>query len=343
MLHRALRRQAEVSTISFTRQYPAWLYPGGSDLDPGYLGYHEEGVQYLLDSLNPRTWAKTARIAVLHGAQAVVIPWWTSYWTLCFRDLALRLRKAGIRPVFFCHNAIEHDDHSWKRYATRWALSTSRDFIVHTNQDAEDLRRLFPRARILVHPHPIYDQFPAVSDPPAPRGELDLLFFGFVRPYKGLDDLLRALAVIRGCDFRFTIAGEFWGGLKTTIRLIRDLGLREQVELRPWYHSETEAALLFARADAVVLPYRSATGSGIIPLAYHYGKPVIATRVGGLSEVVREGRTGFLIHPGCDDEFIQLVNRLNRVKLAAMRPEVEAFSRTLGWESLAATVIAACT
>jgi len=338
MLHRALPALTEHLTISFTRQYPALIFPGESDRDPAYTGYREPGVEYLIDSLNPLTWRRAVRRVLDFRADIVVLPWWTVYWAVCFGYLSRALRRKGLSVVFFCHNVVEHEAAGWKSRLTRWVLGHGSRFVVHTYEDAANLRHLLPDAEVRVHAHPIYDHFPLPKKVWPKRGALELLFFGFVRPYKGLDLLIEAMAQT-ACDVYLTIAGEFWEGKSQVRERIQILGLADRVELRPWYHTDEEAAELFGRCDVVVLPYRSATGSGVIPIAYHYNKPVIASRVGGLADVVHHGETGILIESENVKALADAINNLTRTEAEAMVPAIKTIKRSMTWHSLAATCL----
>lgn len=338
MLHRALREFVEHLTISFSRQYPTLIFPGESDRDPAYEGYEESGVEYIIDSLNPLTWRKAVRRILTFNADVVVLPWWTAYWAFCFRYLAAAVRRKGVTIVFFCHNVAEHEAAAWKSRLTKWVLAKGDRFVVHTREDAANLRQLIPGAAITVHAHPVYDQFPQPQGELPKRGNLELLFYGFVRPYKGLDLLIEAMAKTPDST-HLTIAGEFWRGQEVVRRRIEELGLIDRVELRPRYHTDQETAELFARSDLVVLPYRSATGSGVVPVAYHYNKPVIVTRVGGLPDVVHDGITGKLIAPDSIDALADAINSFARSDAAAMVPAVQELKRNMTWSSLVSAVL----
>lgn len=338
MLHRALSERCDLQTLSFSRQYPKWLFPGESDRDPDYQGHLEPGVEYLIDSLDPRTWAAAVRRVMAHDSQVVILPWWTVYWTFCFRFIVTRLRRKGVRVLFFCHNVIEHESAAWKRLLTKSVLGQGSRFVVHTRVDRDNLVREIPDADIGVHPHPIYSQFPSPDGELPRRARLELLFYGFVRPYKGLDVLIDALSRLDGLDYALTIAGEFWKGEDETRARIEELGLSDRIKLRPRYHSDQETAQLFSRADFVVLPYRSATGSGVIPIAYHYDTPVIATKVGGLPDVVDQGATGFLVEA---DSAEQLAGAIRAA--ADFMPDPESFAsvrKRMSWGSLADLLLA---
>lgn len=341
MLHRSLKKQSELLTISFSRQYPAWLYPGESDRDPSYEGYTESGVNYIIDSINPLTWCRAAKICLEHRPDMVIIPWWTVFWAPCFWYLARQFRKAGIEVVFFCHNVVEHESAAWKTFLTRKVLKEGMRFVVHTREDKSNLLSLMPDANVTIFPHPIYEQFPESRGVLMRRAELELLFFGFVRPYKGLDILVEAMGELGGCDCYLTIAGEFWEGEERTREKIVQLGLDGKIEIISNYISEQDVAELFQRADIIILPYRSATGSGIVPLAYRYNKPVIVTRVGGLPDVVKDGETGFIILPDSPGDIVDLIKTLSPERLQAMRPAIAEFKQEMTWERLAETLVTA--
>jgi glycosyltransferase involved in cell wall biosynthesis len=201
-----------------------------------------------------------------------------------------------------------------------------------------NLRRLIPEAEVRIHPHPIYDQFPASKEALSKRGSLELLFYGFVRPYKGLDILIEAMAQTAD-DVFLTIAGEFWEGEEQIRERIKTLELVDRIDLRPRYHTDQETAELFARCDVAVLPYRSATGSGVVPVAYHYDKPVIVSRVGGLPDVVHDGETGTLVEPGDVDALVDAINNMTRVAAAAMVPAIQKLKYSMTWTSMAATIV----
>ena len=248
------------------------------------------------------------------------------------------LQKKDIEVVFFCHNVVEHETAAWKSFLTKVVLKGASRFIVHTKEDEANLKRLLPDAKITMHPHPIYDQFPQPKGTLLKRKSLELLFYGFVRPYKGLDDLIAAMALLKGEDIQLTIAGEFWEGEDETRRKIQMLDLSDQIELRPHYHSDQETAELFGRADVVVLPYRSATGSGVVPIAYHYNKPVIVTNVGGLPDVVEDGSTGFIVPIEDAGALAGILKNLDVKSCELMRPNIIEMKKNLSWESLASVV-----
>jgi glycosyltransferase involved in cell wall biosynthesis len=191
---------------------------------------------------------------------------------------------------------------------------------------------------VTVHPHPIYTQFPLVERGLAPRAGIEVLFYGFVRPYKGLDILVEAMGVLKEDDVFLTIAGEFWEGEHRIRARIAALQIQEKVEVRAHYHRAEETAALFTRADVIVLPYKSATTSGVVTLAYHYDRPVIVTAVGSLSEVVKDGETGRVV-PALDPNALAAAIRdMTRQNCVDMRPAIQRLKRSFSWEGLAGAI-----
>lgn len=334
-LHRTLRGRLSLTTLSFSRQYPAWLYPGESDRDPEHAGHAEPGVDYVLDPLKPATWRDAVRRLVHAGVEGVIVTWWTVFFAPCFACLKRALMSRDIPVVFLCHNVVDHDAATYKRLISGMVLAGANGYAVHSRGEAERLARLVPGPDVAVHRHPLYDQYPEATGILPRRAEIELLFFGFVRPYKGVDVLLEAIAAVRREDVRLSIVGEFWQKEDATRARITALGLGARVDLVPRFVGEQEAAEYFARADLVVLPYRHATGSGIVAMAYHYGKPVLATRVGGLPESVTHSRTGYLVESGSAAALAKAIDAVTRDELSAMKPHIEAFKSEMTWEGLA--------
>lgn len=339
LLLKALSACGDVEAFSFSRQYPRWLFPGESDRDPALVGHLQPGVSYTLDSLNPLTWRRTMRTITKSGVDMAVIPWWTVFWAPCFGYLARGLHRAGIDVVFLCHNVVEHESAGWKTALTRMVLRSADRFVVHTRSDAARLEELLPGAKVAVCPHPVYESFPPPSHDLPRRSATELLFFGFVRPYKGLPVLLDAMRLLGDLDVTLSIVGESWEDTTPMVTSVRDGGLADRIEFVTRYVSDVEAADFFARADLVVLPYLSATGSGVVPLAYHYGKPVIVTNVGGLPDVVEDGASGYLVPPGDPEAVAAAIRRFASEQPRDMKVDIARVSSTMTWPRLADVVL----
>ena len=339
MLHRTLASRTELFSLSFKRQYPKWLYPGRDDIDPGFSGYREPGVLYVLDSLNPFTWAKACKIMIAHSPVGVVLPWWTVFWAPCFGFVAEHVRRKKIKIVFTCHNVMEHESSIWKEKLTRKVLSKGDSFLVTNRKDADKLSALVPPSHIAVHPIPLPGMFPPAKPDVEKRAGLELLFFGLVRPYKGLDVLIDAMHLLKDEDIFLTVAGEWWQDSSMLRSRIFHKDLAGKIEVIDRYLTDDETAGYFSRADVVVLPYRSATGTGVIPLAYHYGKPVIATEVGGLPEVVENGVSGRLVRPGDPSALASVIRDFLRVPGAITREGIARVAGRMTWDSLAACLL----
>jgi glycosyltransferase involved in cell wall biosynthesis len=303
LLARALRQEHETLFISFIRQYPAWLFPGRSDRDPSQQPVRAE-AERLLDPLNPLSWRRTYRRIREWQPEVLVIPWWVPFWAPAWAVLGRAVKRAAMPPklLFICHNVVPHERGLLDRLALRVALAPGDGYVVHSMQDKERLLREFPAARVLVTPHPTYatlsDQRAKALTVTLPDDRPLLLFCGFVRPYKGLDVLLEALPpVLARRPVHVLVAGEFWNGGASYRAQIDRLNIGDAITIIDEYLPNEIMAAYIAQADVVVLPYRQATQSGIVQLAYGQGKPVITTDVGGLTEAVEHGQTGLIVPP----------------------------------------------
>jgi glycosyltransferase involved in cell wall biosynthesis len=333
MLCRALQAETEVLIVSFRRQFPGWLHPGGRErraLVPPF-----EGAQFTVDTLNPLTWLRAARLVAAFHPEVVLIPWWTAYLGPSLGFIAGFCRRRDMHVRFVCHNIADHETARWKSALARLAWRQGHSFLVHSATDEALLRARLPDAVTLRHALPCFDQYPDPRRSLPRRARLELLFFGFVRPYKGLDVLLDAMRLLKEESVHLTVAGELWSRPEAVARRLHALGIEGRVDLVPRYLSDAEVAEVFARADAVVLPYRSGSNSGVVPLAYRYGKPVVVTRVGGLAEAVVDGETGFVVPPDSADALARTIARLTPERAAAMAPAIERHRSLTTWESLA--------
>lgn len=269
-----------VKVFSFKRQYPSFLYPGETDKDPSANPVHLE-AEYLLDPLHPWTWRQTAKAILADGSQLVLIQWWTTFWGFAFASLTRQLQKK-VKLVFLIHNLLPHESRIWDKWLARMALSRASAFIVQSLSEQKKLLDLIPNARISFCSHPIYQRFNKQIIPQAaarqslglPMDQPVVLFFGIVRPYKGLKYLIEAI-YLANSQVHLVIGGEFWQDVELFRRQIDSLGLTSRVTLVNKYIPDEEAHLLFSSADVLVAPYVGGTQSGAVELARGYGLPII--------------------------------------------------------------------
>lgn len=336
----ASRSDIDLSVISFSRQYPKILYPGESETDSEASppeGFHSA---FCLDSLNPLNWRAVIRRIVGRRPELVIIPAWTFFLAPCLGFIARAIRRQGVSVIMVVHNAEDHEAGRWKTLLSQFQLRQASGFLTHNAAIAADLERLVPDIPATICPHPVYDDYPEPRGDLARRASLELLFFGLVRPYKGLDVALRALAAADLKDVRLSVVGEFWQGRAETEALVQELGLGGTVELVPRYVSDQEAAEYFARCDAVIAPYRSATGSGVVALAQWYARPVIASDVSGLSQAVVDSRTGWLFPAGNVAALATLLEtQVSRESAEALRPALDDARKELSWSRFADAIL----
>ncbi|MEU8275104.1 glycosyltransferase family 4 protein [Microbispora bryophytorum] len=302
LAHRLRARGHDVVIESWRAQYPSFLYPGQQTIDSPE-GEPYPGTRRDLDWRRPDGWAACGRR--LRGADLVVLAVLSPVQVPAYLGILYGLRRRA-RVVALCHNVLPHETKPYDRPLMKALLRRVDGVLAHSEQQA-DLARALTGAPVRVAalaPHlPVRGAREAAGR--EPRGRL--LFFGIVRPYKGLDLLLEALAQVP--DVRLTVAGEFWGGLEDTRALIARLGLAGRVEIRPGYVAAEDVPGLFAGADALVLPYRSATASQNVWLGHEHGVPVIATRVGALPDNVRDDVDGLLAEPGSAGALAEAIKR----------------------------------
>lgn len=350
LLCRELRRDHEVRMISFRRQFPMFLYPGGkSDKDPSQEKLAVEGTEYVLDTINPLTWGATARAVLASGPDMVIVPWWIAHFAPAFWSVLRKIKKrSDAEIVLWCHNVIDHESTGWKRLASQKVFALADRFVVHSEEDRKNLLVWDPKAKVAK------GYLPTTADLSARRIKKDeaktqlglagpvLLFFGYVRHYKGLPDMLEALARVRKVhpDVTLLIVGQFWKGQEIHLEKIGPLGLEDAVRVIDEYIPNEEIGLYFGTSDIVALPYLSATGSAVVQLAFGFDRPVVATAVGSLPEVVDDGQSGRLTPPSNPEAFAQaILEILDPTNLEKYTARAGEAKKRFGWEGLVKAII----
>jgi len=349
LLASTLAEHHPVLGLNFTRLYPGLLFPGRTQFDASTAPLEAPGVRIerLVDSIGPHTWPRAARAVRAHGTRLLVVQWWHPFFAPACRSLAASARRAGARVLFLCHNVLPHERSRLDAALVRLGLGAADAFLVQSAGDLDTLAQLFPSRPRAHTPHPAYTFFArGAIDRAGARAALQLapgpvvLFFGLVRAYKGLDVLLRALALARArADVTLVVAGEFYEDRRSYDDLVRTLGLENAVRIHDRYIPNEEVETYFRAADLVVLPYRSATQSGIAQIALGFEIPVIVTRTGGLPEVVREGETGFVVPPEDPPALAAaLADFFLEDRVARLRPHLRAAADAFSWAAMGRSV-----
>lgn len=298
LAHRLRARGHATAIESWRAQYPALLYPGRQTIDV------PEGEPYpdtrrALAWYRPDGWWRTGR-SLGRDRDLVVLTVFSPVQVPPYLGILAGAGRGGARTAALCHNVLPHERRPVDVALMRALLRRVDTVLTHSPEQERLARGLLGPAAARVRTAPMPPHLPPAgrSRERDPAERRRLLFFGIVRPYKGVDLLLRALAEGAPPDVSLTVAGEFWGGSRELAELAAGLGIADRVDFREGYVPARELAELFAGADALVLPYRTATATQNVWLAHEHGVPVIATRAGTLADHVREGRDGLLCEPG---------------------------------------------
>ncbi len=286
-----------VKAFSFSRQYPDFLFPGKTQ----YVTPEDEATPVeadaILDTINPLTWVKTARAIRDWKADLLVMKYWMSWFA---PSLGYVARHCGCKSIVVLDNVIPHEPHWFDKPLTRYFLNGCTGFISMSESVEKDLLSLRPDAPHILRPHPLYTHFGeklpreeairALGLEPARK---TLLFFGLIREYKGLDILLEAFRDLPE-DYQLVIAGEPYGSFDKYQQIIDSLPGKDRIRVFPDYIRDSEVKRYFSAADLAVLPYRSATQSGVSAVSYHFDVPMLVTDVGGLKSTIGDRGTGLV-------------------------------------------------
>lgn len=346
MLCKALRGKYEVTMISYSMQYPKFMYKKEQK------NYEEDGFQipdtkYLLNTANPFNWLGVAATIKKENPDLLIIQWWHPYFAPCYRMLTARLRR-HVRILYVCHNVFPHERFPMDRKLTRMAMRYVDCFTVQSKTDEADLLEIQPNAVYRRTVLPTFDLFQRSEMTRAEarvrlgirQNQKVLLFFGFVREYKGLKHLLHALPSIserlRGADtVKLLVVGDFGNDKQDYLDLIENLKISALVKIYDGYVPDREVEVFFKAADLAVLPYESATQSGIVQVSYGFSLPVVATNVGGLPDVVTDGATGYVVEPKRPDLIADAVcDYFKEGRREEFRKNIEAESERFSWDRL---------
>lgn len=332
LIYRALSKKYDVCMVSYKFQYPKLLYKK-EQRDYSNDAFKIENANYWLHTANPINWMSVAKKINKLKPQMVVIQWWHPYFAPCYWLLCKCLKNTKI--LFVCHNVFPHERFPLDRFLIKITLKQGDCYIVQSGTDAKDLKSIIKNPVFRQAVHPTYNAFKIQNmSMEGARQELGiepdkkiLLFFGFIREYKGLKYLIQAMPEIvsKIKDVELLIVGDFASeeDKNTYMELIRKCNVLENIKVYDGYIPDKEVEKFFAACNLVVLPYISATQSGIVQIAYGFEKTVVVTNVGGLPDVVTDGKTGYVVEPentdalaeaifryfkeNCEDEFVNNV------------------------------------
>lgn len=343
-LFEALKKAHDIKAFTFSRQYPKLLFPGTSQFVPDSEKRKNIDAVPVLDSINPISWYKTANVILKYNPDLVITSYWMPFFAPSLGVVSRKLRKKNINVISILHNVIPHEKRTGDTALSKFFFRQNNGLVVLNEESRKDLVRLMPGIKTLAHPHPFYNHYGLKIDKNEARKKLNvpvnkkiILFFGFIRDYKGLDILLEA---VKDEDYYLIIAGECYGSFEKYNDIINKNNLNERINLNIKYIPDEEVQIYFSAADVTVLPYRSGTQSGIIGISYHFNVPVIVADTGGLKEMVNEEKTGIIMQSA---SFQNIKNALNKFyknfNAEEYEKNIEEIKKKYSWDSLSEDII----
>ena len=339
-LCRELQKEHEVIPFTFKRQYPQFLFPGKTQ----YISANDSAVPVdsipVLDTANPLNYRVSARKIEKTEPDVLIMRYWMTYFAPSLGTVAGYFKKRACKVVSILDNVVPHEQHFFDKPLTTWFLKQNSGFLVMSQSVRDDLLSLHPDARYILKEHPLYNHFGEKKDKRLACEQLKLdpekktlLFFGLIRDYKGLDLLISAMSLLDE-SYQLVIAGESYGDFGKYLQAIESSPAYSRIKALNRYIDDDEVPCLFSAADLLVAPYRSATQSGVIPVAYHFDVPVVATDVGGLKESIERAGTGLVCLPQVESlsESIQEFFRSNKEIFIA---NIQKEKKALSWEMFA--------
>lgn len=340
----------EVKIFTFSMQYPNFLFPGKTQYSDTPQP-EDLSICRTINSVNPFSWFKTARAIRKAGIDILVIKFWIPLMAPCLGTVARLARRKGIRVVSILDNVIPHEPHFWDKWLIRYFIRSVDSFIAMSESVREDCLKFLPASRhdvVTLSPHPLYDNFgEAVTKTDArsflglPQDKTILLFFGFIRDYKGLDLLMKAYKKAYTKDLLLVVAGEFYNNAQQYSELEKELGLEGTIEWRTDFIPDDKVRYYFSAADLIVQPYKTATQSGVTQIAYHFERPMLVTRVGGLAEIVPNGKVGYVCEVN-EDEIAEAIRSFaamdTKQRDASFRKNIQNEKQKYAWSAMTAKI-----
>ena len=311
-----LKNNFDVKLYNYKLLYPSFLFPGKTQYDESGKTIKQAPNKRLVNSINPFNWIEVASLIKKENADLIVFDWWHPFFAFCHFTISFLIKTFYKNKILFItENVISHEGNAVDKILTKLGLSNANSFLALSEKVEDDLRFVAKGRRVYRSELPIYDCYNFDEKKKSASTKTDfgfeensklLLFFGYVRKYKGLDLLIDALAELIKKDnsYKLLVVGEFYDDEKFYQDKIKSFNLSNSVKVLNKFISNEEVAEYFEPADLVVLPYRSATQSGILNLAYGFLKPVLVTDVGGLAEFVDNGKTGYVIKPDSHKDLV---------------------------------------
>ena len=339
----------EVEMFTFTLQYPSFLFPGKTQFtnDPAPSNLK---IKRCINSCNPINWLSVGKKIRKKNADVVIFAYWMSFMAPCFGTIARQVKKnKKSRCIGLIHNMIPHETNILDKIFPGYFVNAMDGFTTLSQAVIADINKFDHKNKPKSWaPHPIYDHYGELIDKSEARKLLGfdtqgryVLFFGFIRDYKGLDLLIDAFGDLRIQDMgiKLVVAGEFYGDPAPYLDRIRTLDISNEVVLCTDYIPDNEVNRYFRACDLVAQPYKSATQSGVTQIAFHFEKPMLVTNVGGLPEIVPDGKIGYVVEPNAQEIANAIVKFYQEEKEEAFTEGVRTEKQKYSWDKMTAAVL----
>ncbi|MBC8346017.1 MAG: glycosyltransferase [Candidatus Marinimicrobia bacterium] len=342
-LAETLSKNHEVHRVSFSLQYPKGLFPGKTQ----FFEFQGEQAKTIINSINPFSWKKSVKYINRLKPETVIFQYWMPFFAPAFASIAKGVKKGcGAKLIVNCNNITPHESRPLDSAMTARFFSLCDGFIVMSNTVEEDLLKIEPNTKYRKTPHPIYDIFGEPIEKQKAKEligvseEKIILNFGLIRDYKGLDILITSAKSFKEKidNFKILVVGECYGDENKYIQLAEENDVFDVIDFRFNFVQNEKVNQYFCASDLVVLPYKSATQSGVVPIAYHFNKPVVVSNVGGLPEIVEDGKSGFICEPN-SDSISKGVLKYFESDREEFPPFIEEYKKQFSWDNFAEVVL----